>query len=109
MGYFVSPRATSKLPRALSLLLSCQMAVGMAPIALAQTTDAPTAEAQAAAPSWNDSNDLMVLPRTEKAKVETKVETKAPEPIKVSEPKAQAETTATKTSVVSESKEAEAA
>jgi hypothetical protein len=50
MGYFVSPRATSKLPRALSLLLSCQMAVGMAPIALAQTTDAPTAEAQAAAP-----------------------------------------------------------
>ncbi|MBL0184283.1 MAG: hypothetical protein IPP97_00955 [Candidatus Obscuribacter sp.] len=81
----------------------------MAPIALAQTTDAPTAEAQAAAPSWNDSNDLMVLPRTEKAKVETKVETKAPEPIKVSEPKAQAETTATKTSVVSESKEAEAA
>ncbi|MBK7839744.1 MAG: hypothetical protein IPJ49_19155 [Candidatus Obscuribacter sp.] len=39
----------------------------MAPIALAQTTDAPTAEAQAAAPSWNDSNDLMVLPKTEKA------------------------------------------
>ncbi|MBP6351059.1 MAG: hypothetical protein KA392_16035 [Candidatus Obscuribacter sp.] len=85
----------------------------MAPIALAQTTDAPTAESQAAAPSWNDSNDLMVLPKTEKAKsetkVETKVETKAPESIKVSEPKAQAETTATKTSVVSESKEAEAA
>lgn len=72
MGYFVSPRATSKLPRALSLLLSCQMAVGMAPIALAQTTDAPTAEAQAAAPSWNDSNDLMVLPKTEKAKAKPK-------------------------------------
>lgn len=109
MGYFVSPREKSKLPRALSLLLSCQMAVGMAPIALAQTADAPTAEAQAAAPSWNDSSDLMVLPKTEKTKVETKVETKAPETVKVTEPKAQAETPAVKTSAVSESKEAEAA
>lgn len=109
MGYFVSPRAKSKLPRALSLLLSCQMAVGMAPIALAQTADAPTAEAQAAAPSWNDSADLMVLPTAGKNKTEIKVETKSPETVKVSEPETKAETPATKTTVISESKEAEAA
>lgn len=78
MGYYTSPRAQSKLPRALSLLLSCQMAVGMAPIALAQTTEVQ-GESQATAPSWNDNNDLMVLPKAEKAKTETKAEV-APQP-----------------------------